>query len=86
MEDILRKIEENTAPKDSFQITISNTKTNFETRFYPPLQLMKEKQYEMALLNLETYYLFPNINSTNNNFKYSPDGGDNWFTVFSSRR
>lgn len=35
----------------------------------------------MALLNLETYYSFPNIDSTNNNFKYSPDGGSNWFTV-----
>ena len=81
MEDILRKIEENTAPKDSFQITISNNKTDFITRFNPPLQLKKGKQYEMALLNLETYYSFPNIDSTNNNFKYSPDGGGNWFTV-----
>ena len=81
MEDILTKIEENTAPKDSFQITISNNKTDFVTRFNPPLQLKKGKQYEMALLNLETYYSFPNIDSTNNNFKYSPDGGDNWFTV-----
>jgi len=35
----------------------------------------------MALLNLETYYSFPNIDQTNSNFKYSPDGGDNWFTV-----
>ena len=35
----------------------------------------------MALLNLETYYSFPNIDATNNNFKYSPDGGSNWFTV-----
>jgi len=81
MEDILRKIEENTAPKDSFQITISNNKTYFITKFNPPLQLKKGKQYEMALLNLETYYSFPNIDATNNNFKYSPDGGSNWFTV-----
>ena len=35
----------------------------------------------MALLNLETYYSFPNINSTNNSFKYSPDNGENWFTI-----
>jgi len=43
--------------------------------------LKKGKQYEMALLNLETYYSFPNIDSTNNSFKYSPDNGKNWFTI-----
>ena len=53
MEDILRKIEENTAPKYSFQLKISNNTTDFITRFNPP-QLKKGKQYEMALLNLET--------------------------------
>jgi len=41
--------------------------------------LKKGKQYEMALLNLENYYSFPNIDSTNNSFKYSPDNGENWF-------
>jgi len=35
----------------------------------------------MALLNLETYYSFPNIDSTNNSFKYSMDNGKNWFTI-----
>jgi len=81
MEDILRKIEENTAPKDSFQLTISNKTTDFITRFNVPLQLKKGKQYEMALLNLQTYYSFPNIDSTNNSFKYFPDNGKNWFTI-----
>jgi len=81
MEDILRKIEENTAPKDSFQLTISNNTTDFIKRFYPPLQLQKGKQYEMALLNLETYYSFPNIDSTNNSFKHSANNGENCFTI-----
>ena len=35
----------------------------------------------MALLSLETYYSFSNVDSSNNRFKYSPDGGENWFTV-----
>jgi len=35
----------------------------------------------MALLNLETCYSFPNTDSTNNSFKYSPDNGKNWFTI-----
>jgi len=75
MEDILRKIEDNTAPKDSFQLIISSSTTDFTTRFNPPLQLKRGKQYEVALLNMETYYSIPNIDSTNNNFTYSPDGG-----------
>jgi len=81
MEDILRKIEESMAPKDSFQFTISNNTTNFIMKFNPPLQLKKGKQYEMALLNLENYCSFPNIDSTNNSFKYFPDNGKNWFTI-----
>jgi len=43
MEDILRKIEENTAPKDLFQLMISKNTTDFITRFNPPLQLKKRK-------------------------------------------
>jgi len=35
----------------------------------------------MALLNLETYYSFPNIDLTNNSFKYSPNNGENWLTI-----
>jgi len=31
-------------------------------------------QYEIALVNLETYYSFPNVDDTNNHFSYSPDG------------
>ena len=81
MEEILRKIEENTTPKDSFQITISSITTDFITKFNPPLQLNKQKQYEMALHNLEIYYSFFNGDLSNNRFKYSPDGGENWFTV-----
>ncbi len=81
MKDLLSKIEQNTAAKDSFQIIVSSNQTRFNTRFNPPIQLDKEKKYEMALVNLETYYSFPNIDSTNNLFKYSPDNGSNWFDI-----
>ena len=30
------------------------------------------RKYEMALVNLETYYAFANIDSSNNIFRYSP--------------
>ena len=35
----------------------------------------------MALVNLETYYSFPNIDKTNNIFKYSIDKGKKWIEI-----
>ena len=79
MEALLEKIVQNTEPKSSLQIIVSNNKTRFKTRFQSPIQLDKTKQYEIALVNLETYYSFPNIDASNNYFRYSPDDGDTWF-------
>ena len=70
------------APKSSMQIVVSNNKTEFTTRFNPPIQLDKNKRYEIALVNLETYYSFPNIDASNNHFRYSPDGGATWVDLF----
>ena len=39
------------------------------------------KKYEIALVNLETYYSFPNVEDTNNHFSYSPDGGGIWYHI-----
>ena len=64
------------------QIVVSNNKTQFTTRFNPPIQLDKNKRYEIALVNLETYYSFPNIDASNNYFKYSPDAGTTWFEIY----
>ena len=76
--ELLEKIVKNTDHKTSFQIILSNDKTNFNTRFNPKLELDEEKVYEIALVNLETYYSFPNIDETNNTFVYSPDNGNSW--------
>ena len=45
------------------------------------LQLDRDKKYEIALLNLETYYLFPNIDESNNVFVYSPNKGNSWVKI-----
>ncbi len=82
MEALLEKIAQNTKPKTSLQIVVSNNKTLFKTRFNPPIQLDKKRKYEIALVNLETYYSFPNIDATNNYFRYSPDGGTSWFELY----
>lgn len=78
---LLEKIAKNTEPKSSFFILMSDRSTYIKTRFNPLIQLDNTKKYEMALVNLETYYSFSNINSTNNNFRYSPDNGTTWVDI-----
>ena len=79
--DILKQIAKNTAHKTSFQIIVSDNETNFNIRLNPTLQLDGDKEYEIALVNLETYYSFPNIDETNNVFVYSPDNGNSWVKI-----
>ena len=78
---LLERIAKNTDHKTSFQIIVSSNKTNFNTRFNPKLELDRDKVYEIALVNLETYYSFPNIDETNNVFVYSPDNGNSWVKI-----
>src|ERR1043165_7417610 len=72
----MEKVERNTDPKSSFYILVSEKSAKIRTRYNPLIDLDARKKYEMALVNLETYFSFPNIDATNNNFKYSPDDGD----------
>ena len=73
MENLLKQIVNNTEPKRSFSNVVSANKTRFKTWFKPPIQLDKKKDYEIALINSETYYSFPNIGISNNCFTYSPN-------------
>ena len=75
--DLLKQIVKNTAHKTSFQIIVSCNESKFTTRLNPALELNRDKEYEIALVNLKTYYSFPNIDETNNVFVYSPDNGKN---------
>ena len=72
MENLLKQIVNNTEPMRSFSVVVSDNKTRFKTWFKPPIQLDKRKDYEIALINLETYYSFPKIDRSNNCFSYSP--------------
>jgi len=69
---ILEKIVQNTSPKTSTQIVVSENSTNIKTTFNPPLALDRTRKYEMALINLEMYYSFPNLSDENNVFRCSP--------------
>ena len=81
MENLLKQIVNNTEPKWSFSVVVSDNKTRFETWFKPPIQLDKKKDYEIALINLETYYSFPNIDRFSNCFSYSPGTNTPWFDI-----
>jgi len=75
------KTARNTESKSSFYILLSEKSSRIRTRFNPLIQLDRNKKYEMALVNLETYYSFPNIDTSNNNLRYSPDNGVTWFNL-----
>ena len=78
---LLEKIVKNTEHKTSFQIIVSGNESSFNTMFSPSLKLAREKVYEIALVNLETYYSFPNMDESNNIFVYSPDNGNSWVKI-----
>ena len=47
---------------------------------------MKKKDYEIALIHLETYYSFPNIDTSSNCFSYSPGANAPWFDTIIPER
>src|SRR5688572_11517257 len=71
--NIMEKVERNTSSKSSFYILLSKKSAKIRTKFNPLIELDAGKTYEMSLLNLETYFSFPNIDATNNHFRYIPD-------------
>ena len=79
--DNTEKTARNTDSKLSFYILLTAKSTLIQTKFNPNIHLESGKKYEMALVNLETYYSFPNVDATNNNFKYSPDNGKTWSNI-----
>ena len=84
MEKLLKEIVNNTQPKRSFSTVVIENKTRFQTWLKPPIQLDKKKDYEIALITLETYYSFPNIDRSNNCFSYSPGANAPWFDIIIS--
>ena len=68
--ELLKQLVKNTFPKDSQQIIVRSTKTDFDTIYKEPIELSNEKEYEIALVDLETYYSFSNISDHNNIIDY----------------
>ena len=72
-----------TLPGEEHKLIISGSGSRLYTRFNPPIELdvRHHAGYEMALLRLETYYSFPNLDSSNNSFRVSADGGSRWLDI-----
>ena len=66
---MLAKIVHNTEPKNAFYLLLSERSIQIATNFRQTLQL--DGKWEMALVGLETYYSFPNIDMTKHNLRYS---------------
>ena len=73
----MKEVLVRTKSKDSFTHVVSDNTANILTTFNPPLYLQVNRNYELAMVNLETYYSFANIRGgDNNSFKWSVDGVD----------
>ena len=67
-----------TKPKDSFTLVVSDSSSNIQTTFNPPLCLQANRNYELAMVNLETYYSFANIFEKVITICSSVGGGKTW--------
>ena len=64
---------------------LSGNTTDFTTYISPQIQFYPNKQYEAALLSVDTYNSIPNITDENNKFTYSNDKGITWKTLTLSK-
>ena len=67
-----------TMAKYSSTIVVSGGIASVQTVFTPSLYLKNGRDYELAMVNLETYYSFANIGADNSSLKWSGDGGKTW--------
>ena len=52
----MKEVLVRTKLNDSFTLVVSDNSANIQTTFNPPLYLQTNRNYELAMVNLETYY------------------------------
>lgn len=67
----LKLIENHTSKKEAYHIIQSARTARITTLFQPPLVFDSRCKYEIALLSLETYYSFPNVDKDNHYLKFN---------------
>ena len=81
MDHCVKEVLVRTKPEDSFTLVVADNSANIQTTFSPPLNLQATCDFELAMVNLETYYSFANIRKGNNSFKWSIDEGETWILL-----
>ena len=81
MQERLDEIADNTRPKSSLILTVTGSGSSIVTVYEQPIKLNHKRNYKLALLNLETYYSFPNIDTTNNKLNFRKDDSSAWETI-----
>ena len=77
IEGILKEIAYNTSTKEGFDVVLSGRDTTLYVNYSPELKL--DGTWGLALQNISTYNSIPNIDNTNNVFKYF--NGTTWKTI-----
>ena len=60
---------------------MSGMKSDFTTKYSPPISLDDSKQHEAALLSIDLFNSIPNITNLNNVLRYSKDDGNSWVNI-----
>lgn len=56
----------------SITVTLSGTYPNLTTDFFPPIDL-SDNNYELGLVDFQTFHVISNVDATNNTFYYNND-------------
>jgi len=56
----------------SLTLTLTRKSTVLAVNYFPPIDLSND-DYELGLMNFETYYTIPNVNASNNKFYFGDD-------------
>ena len=70
LKDIANKIDHYIDSRGAQSFIFSSNISNWTTPIYPQLIFDDANNYEVGLINLETYYSFANVTTSNNNFRY----------------
>ena len=82
MENHLSKLVEYATPGEEQYLIVSGSGSRLRTNYNPPMVFDSSAAgYEISLLRLETYFSFPNIDSSNNCVRVSIDHGVKWYEV-----
>ena len=80
--DSLSELVELTAPGGAKYLIVSGKGSRLRTNYNPPLEFESSSAgHEIALLRVETYFSFPNVDESNNHLRISIDRGGNWCEI-----